>query len=493
MDQQALQKTAGAPETAQQLHEEGLVLMKHKHYADALSCFEQVVEFDANHAEAWFRIGCCRSELAKQKIEGTEETLYVDGEFELYEGAIEAYQKAIELQPDHSDARMSLGTLFYDFGVRGFESGMCDVYDYNRVIEWFKQAAKVNPDLIDAYYQLGLTYTCLMEDFANDAKYEIDDLQISDGMCFTGIVGIADARIETYQKLTEIQPNDARAYYELGNAYSSWIHPFITICEEFGNETRDEIEAMKQGRDPGIRDILDKAIRAYCKAVEIEPEYTDAYNDLAKVYFWHGDFGKAIRALKQAFVLVKFTSRETGTSTSYEIGAGFYSHLLASAYHNLGKQNFAEENYTEAIECYHNAIVTDPKYNEVYYDLALANDEAGNYELAILWYQRARSTHANLCHDAGHYESVINGCARIEDSYEYPDFHYRLGKAYHRISNYQDAVKAYETAINRQIAIEEEYNQKSYYERYDSEPPPGREWWTKVNQNLESASRNEPL
>ncbi len=146
MDQQALQKTAGVPETAQQLHEEGLVLIKHKHYADALSCFEQVVELDANHAEAWFRIGCCRSELAKQKIEGTEETLYVDGEFELYEGAIEAYQKVIELPPNHSDARMSLGTLFYDFGVQGFESGMCDVYDYSKVIEWFKQAAKVNPD-----------------------------------------------------------------------------------------------------------------------------------------------------------------------------------------------------------------------------------------------------------------------------------------------------------------------------------------------------------
>ena len=115
MDQQALQKTAGAPETAQQLYEEGLVLMKHKHYADALSCFEQVVELDAVHAEAWFRIGCCRSGLTRIQIENTEESLYVDEEFELYEGAIEAYQKAIELQPDHANARTSLGNAVLRF------------------------------------------------------------------------------------------------------------------------------------------------------------------------------------------------------------------------------------------------------------------------------------------------------------------------------------------------------------------------------------------
>ena len=108
MDQQALQKTAGAPETAQQHYEEGLVLLKHKHYADALSCFERVIELGANHAEAWYRIGCCRSEIAKQKIESVEERLCAYEEFELYKGAIEAYQKAIELQPDYTCARRFL-------------------------------------------------------------------------------------------------------------------------------------------------------------------------------------------------------------------------------------------------------------------------------------------------------------------------------------------------------------------------------------------------
>ena len=174
--------------------------------------------------------------------------------------------------------------------------------------------------------------------------------------------------------------------------------------------------------------------------------------ELAESCQWIRQFDEAIRAFKQAIVLGNMAHEN-----------------LAEIYHGFGKQNFAEENYTKAIECYHNAIVTDPKYNEVYYDLAVANDEVGNYELAILWYQRAKSSHGN------------------------PDLQYRLAKACHRIGRYQEAVEAYERAIDCQRAIEEEYNQKSYYERYDSEPPAGPEWWTEVNQNLEFASRHEPL
>ena len=138
----------------------------------------------------------------------------------------------IELQPDHSEVRMVLGTLFYDFGIRGSEEGMCEEYDYRRVVEWFEQAIEFYPTLIDAYYELGFTYTLMMEDFENNAIYQIDD---------SAIAGISRcAHKKRIRKLTEIQPSDARAYYELGNAYSSWIDPFLTP---------GEIEEMEQDKE----------------------------------------------------------------------------------------------------------------------------------------------------------------------------------------------------------------------------------------------------
>lgn len=466
---------------AQQLYEEGLVLKKHKHYADALSCLEQVVEFDANHAEAWFRIGCCRSELLKQKIENSEEVLGVHEESEIYESAIQAYLKAIELRPVLADARESLAELFYEYGGRQAENAPEEeegVFNYKRAIDWCKQASEICPQMLEAcYQQIAWICTCWMDDAIHETQE--DDIIIPSEICVS-IDEAGDALITARQKLTQIRPNDFNAYYELGNAHRRWVDVDIRtseyLNEHLGHLDRDEIEAMKQGKTPYIREHFEKAIEAYRTSVKIKPDYADAYTALAESCQWIGRLEEAIQAFKQAIV---HGSKEHSN--------------LARTYHKLGKKNFDDEKCTEAIECYHNAIVTDRKYNEVYYDLALANDEAGNYELAILWYQRVRSAHANLRHDVGHYESVITENARIEDSYEYPDLHYRLGKAYHRISNYQDAVKAYGTAINRQIAIEEEYNRKSNFERCDSDSPTRPEWWTEVYQNHESASRNEPL
>lgn len=506
------QETRKPPETVHKLCEEGLVLKKHKHYDDALSCFEQVVELDANHAEAWFRIGCCRSELLKQKIENPEEVLSVHEESEIYESAIraylkaielrpnhadaqeslselfcnyfdlqesaiEAYQKAIELQPDCADSRKFLAELFYDYAQQQTENpsdGAGELYNYKRAIDWCKQASKICPEMIDECYQgMAWIYTCWID----DAGYSMREC-IPGGIEEFGatICEAADGLVETYQKLTRIHPNDFNVHYELGNAHRTKFNLYIEFDEHLGISSNYEIAEMKQGTHPFVHENLEKAIKAYRTAVGIKPDFVDAYHALAESYRWIGQLEEAIQAFKQAIV---HGNREHSN--------------LAKTYHKLGKKHSDNGKYTEAIECYHNAIVTDPKNVEVYYNLALAYDEAEDFELAIVWYQRVRSTHANLRHDAGHYASVINGCARIEDSYEYPDLHYRLGKAYHRISNYQDAVKAYGTAINRQIAIEEEYNRKSNFGRYDSDLPARPEWWTEVYQNHESASRNEPL
>ena len=465
-DKQEKQET---PETAQKLHEKGLVLLKHKHYADALSCFEQVVELNANHTEAWYRIGCCRSEIAKQKIEGTEETLYVDGEFELYEGAIEAYQKVIELQPDYTSACKYLAELFTYLGEMQIEDTEYPS-DYMRAIEWYKQAIEFCPGLTDSYYKLAEAYTLLRE---FKAIHDWDDYILRD-QAGIDTVDIMEARIETYQKLTEIQPDDAMAFHELGKAYIDSINPYITMLEEYSIETRDEIEAMKQDKHPDIRTILEKVTQANLTAIKIKPHYAEAYSALGEVHRRLGQFEEAIQAFKQAIVL-----DNKGRNN------------LASAYHQLGKQHFAGGNYMRAIECYNNAIVTALKddHHEMYYDLAVAYHNAGRYELATWAYKRVKGAYS--------YPSDLFR--------RYPDLLYRLGTACHKCGHYQDAVNAYQEAIDYQTAIEEEYYQidlgnskKEYHKITSSEPfeypeleyP---EWWADVYQNIESASRNEPL
>ena len=345
MDQQALQKTAGVPETAQQLHEEGLVLIKHKHYADALSCFEQVVELDTNHAEAWFRIGYCRSEIAKQKIENSEVVRGVREESEIYEPAIYAYLKAIELRRDLADARGSLAELFYDyFDCIVFLGGAKEAYQkvielqpdcagdrkflaelfydyaerkaenaqewegtafiYEEAIDWCKQAVEICPQMLEACcQQMVWIYTLWMDNAIHETQ--MDDEVAPTDLCMK-IDEAGAALIESHQKLIQIRPNDFNAYYELGNAHKMWVDATIRTSEylnkHFGYPDIDEIEAMKQGQDPNIRENLEKAIEAYRTAIGIKPDHVDAYNALAESCQWIGQLEEAIQAFKQAIV-----------------------------------------------------------------------------------------------------------------------------------------------------------------------------------------------
>ena len=443
---------------------------------------QQTFPDGVDKAEAWFRIGCSRSELTELEIKNTEKFLYTDEECELYEGAIAAYQKAIELQPQHARARKSLGELFIHFAETQSEEVEFPS-DHGRAIDWCKQATEICPDFAHAYYKLLRMYDLLME---YKEINEWDDYILLDeiGMMSFEIV---EARIEVCQILTEIQPNDASAYYELGMAYIRSIGPLIELADEFGDETEDEIEAMKQAKHPEVTDTIEKAIKAYRTAINEKPYYAAAYNELAKAYQRLDRYEEAIKNFKQAIALGNLYCKdkarrrwephyiETASWDFYDLRERNVHQNLAEAYHDLGKLYFADGNHTEAIECYHNAIIANSYYDAVNYDLAVAYDETGSYELAIVWYGHVRNT------------------------YEYPDVHYRLGKALHRIAWYDEAAEEYQKAIDRKVTIEEEYQKTidrqvdiGYLKTHDIEPLQYPAWWDDVYQDLECAANDKP-
>ena len=48
---------------AEQIYRDGLILMEYKYYANALACFEQVINLKPDFAQAWFQVGRCHSRL----------------------------------------------------------------------------------------------------------------------------------------------------------------------------------------------------------------------------------------------------------------------------------------------------------------------------------------------------------------------------------------------------------------------------------------------
>ena len=41
---------------AKQIYQDGLILIEHKYYVNALSCFEQAIDLNPDFAQSWFQI-----------------------------------------------------------------------------------------------------------------------------------------------------------------------------------------------------------------------------------------------------------------------------------------------------------------------------------------------------------------------------------------------------------------------------------------------------
>jgi len=113
-------------------------------------------------AEYWFNLG------------------YYYAEAGLYDKAIEAYTKAIALDPNDADAYSNRGAAYYSKG------------QYDRAIEDYNKAIALDPNYADAYYNRGVAY-------AKKGQY--------------------DRAIEDYNKAIALDPNYAKAYTNRGITY----------------------------------------------------------------------------------------------------------------------------------------------------------------------------------------------------------------------------------------------------------------------------------
>ena len=230
--------------SAEGLYWKGMYSFWAEDYEEALSCFEDAVEKNQQHAEAWFYVGYCKNKLgsSSKAIEAYEQAIRIDpdhakahhnlgviyGNLGLYSEAIEAYKQAIRIDPDYAKAFYSLGWAYSELGL------------YSEAIETYKQAIRINPDYAAAYYNLGLAYAKL---------------------------GRYSEAIEIYKQAIRIDPDDAAAHYNLGVAY--------------GNLRRHSEE-----------------IKTYNQAIRINPKYINAHFNLGLAYLKIGDTGSALQEYK---------------------------------------------------------------------------------------------------------------------------------------------------------------------------------------------------
>jgi tetratricopeptide (TPR) repeat protein len=246
------------------------------------------------------RIGSCTAMIqSDQETPGNlAEAFYNRGVAYTNEGqpdrAIEDLDQAIRLNPNDAMAFNSRGNAHFSKGGNmARENGMClgayrpascasAIAQYDRAIEDYDQAIRLNPNNALAFFSRGRAYANkgqldrAIEDYDRAIRLNPNDALalVGRGSAYVG-KGQYDRAIEDLDQAIRLNPNYADAFFNRGNLYLS--------------------------ADKGPSD---RAIEDYDQAIRLNPNYAEAFFVRGAAYFAKGQSDRAIEDFDQAIRLI---------------------------------------------------------------------------------------------------------------------------------------------------------------------------------------------
>lgn len=182
---------------------------------------------------------------------------------------------------------------------------------------------------------------------------------------------------------------------------------------------------------------LDKAQHRFELALEYNPDYPEAHNNLCLVWIKRNDFDKAkdecIKALR-------------------------VNNDFALAYNNLGYIYLQEKGLGKAHDAFVNALKVDPGYIEARYNLCLTLLRLEKGDEARVCYDKVIEVNPNIAdpyHDLcmldvveGNFNDAIRFCTKaVELDPKYTDAFFHLGRAYQGAGKHCEGQEAYKQCI----------------------------------------------
>lgn len=130
-------------------------------------------------------------------------------------------------------------------------------------VQAFQQAVKLDPELAEAHFRLGLGYKALGKQDEAEAEYK--------------------KAVETYKKYLEQHDDDAEAHYNLGQTYAG-LDQYSDAIREYREATKLKQNDADVYYDLGVAHTklaqYDAAAAAFSKALEIDPDNYRAQDGL---------------------------------------------------------------------------------------------------------------------------------------------------------------------------------------------------------------------
>ncbi len=332
------------------LNDKGTALLELKEYNEAIKCFDKAIEIE-NRIEKK-PIYLCNKGLALCRLQKNNE-------------ALECYGKAIEINPNLADAWKDVGLVLKELSK------------YREAIKCFDKAIEINPNLADAWLAKGLVL--------KDLEEHIEAIR-----CF-------DKAIEGYDKNLKKGSNDIIDWYSKGHAltqlgkYSEAIKCFDKAIEINPNLAD---AWLAKGLVLTQLEKNDEAIEQFNKSIEINPKSIEAWNQKGKVLYLLERYEEAIKC--QDMVL---KVKEYGDAYFFRGQAKCALKDYNSALEDFNKVNdqspYLGEKDTSIGHCYYelgffedaenhymDAIKSNPKLVRAYFHLAVLYANENKYERA---------------------------------------------------------------------------------------------------------------
>lgn len=286
----------------------GNVYLRMMNWKEAISPLEKAILLNPGHTEAYFQIGSAHQELRE------------------FDKAAESYKKFIATGPQQSfDANNRLGIC------------QMELQQYADAVTSFQEALKVMPDDVNITYKMAQSYEKAGQmEQAAETYYKLAEISPKDARIYYNTVinmynsaKMPDKAAEAAYKMVALNPNDPDALFNLGFMLVQ-MQKYTEAIDILGKviALTPEMEYAHLNKAFSLYSLkqYSNAIKAYTNTVELFPENADAWMFLGMSHMQLKSWGKALEPLRKSMELRP------------ESGNAYYN--LAICYLNL-KDNYS--------------------------------------------------------------------------------------------------------------------------------------------------------
>jgi len=352
----------------------------------AIQAFQQAIEADRNYSLAYSGLG----EAYTKKYELTRQEQWKDE-------AQKACNYAVELDAGRADGHICLGVLDNSIGL------------YKQAVKDFSDAIQVDPHNGRAYRGRAAAYT--REDKMLEAEKDyLQAIQISPenwrGYSGLGQLYFNEGRygeaVSNYQKAADRKPDSSVLRSSLGAAYQQ-MGMYDKSAEEFQAAIR--LKPDFQGYENLGTSLLNarhypEAIQNFQKALVLDGQNHLGYGALARAYFWAGQQETARKNYQKAIALAMEKLRVNPDDSEVNLMMGVYYGMLGQEEPALAHLDSAQQ--------------SQPDGPEVAFWTGVVHLQLGHQAIAVAWIRRARARGYSL--------AEISNVPELDSLREDPEF-----------------------------------------------------------------------